>query len=197
MNSASNLSAKEALRLATTILNRLSNDLEQPLRPARSGLSALPLIVIRQNAQSLAAAALEEYQSRRQREKYLPNSLLGEPAWDILLDLFVAWAKGQPSRVKSACLSSRAAETTALRYISAVEEEGLIWRRKSQDDARVTFISLTNKGVLSIGNYLAEKLGISVDRQASDLAAQAIFWPNPHEDPPKKQETIESRPLPL
>src|SRR6478752_9623819 len=47
--------------------------------------------------------AESEYKSRRQRAKFIDADLLGEPAWDMLLDLFVQNARRQRVSVTSVC----------------------------------------------------------------------------------------------
>ena len=41
--------------------------------------------------EALATVAQRIYRARARRAHYLPPDLFGEPAWDILLDLFVAY----------------------------------------------------------------------------------------------------------
>lgn len=46
----------------------------------------------------LGLLAEEIYRNRRRRARHMPSRLLGEPAWDILLDLYVAAGRGRRSR---------------------------------------------------------------------------------------------------
>jgi hypothetical protein len=69
--------------------------------------------------------------------------LFAEPSWDILLDLFIAGLAGREVSVSSACLASPAPATTALRHIGQLVDSGLVARRRSQHDARVTYLELT------------------------------------------------------
>jgi len=84
-------------------------------------------------------------------------SLLGEPAWDILLDLFIRAAAGRPVSVTSSALASGVPSTTALRYFDRLEGKGMISRRKSPTDGRVTFVDLTAQGHREIGACLEER----------------------------------------
>ena len=45
-----------------------------------------------------------------------------EPTWDILLDLYLAAAKGRPVSVSSACIGSGAPQTTAIRHLAELTE---------------------------------------------------------------------------
>ena len=51
--------------------------------------------------------ARQTYDDRRRRTKiFRSEELFGEPAWDILLDLYIAHADGKPVSVSSACIGS-------------------------------------------------------------------------------------------
>ena len=111
---------------------------------------------IERNAFNLALKARTIYERRGRRRDHIPGDLLGEPAWDMLLDLFMQFADGAKGSVSSLCVASRAPASTALRYIAALEEAGLVLRCNSEFDKRVTFVKLTERGVLSVGKYLEQ-----------------------------------------
>ena len=50
-------------------------------------------------------AATLELKQRRERTRHLPEGYFGEPAWDILLDLFVAEAGAKTIPIGSACVA--------------------------------------------------------------------------------------------
>jgi DNA-binding MarR family transcriptional regulator len=83
--------------------------------------------------------------------------VLGEPAWDMLLDLFQQWAEGVKISVSNLCIAAGVPQTTALRYITMLEDLGLVIREPSTEDKRVTFVSLTELGILSVGNFLDQQ----------------------------------------
>jgi len=93
------------------------------------------------------------YDQRRMRKQYFPDELFGEPAWDILLDLFIAAQAGEQRLVKQACLAAQVPSTTALRYIAALEGAGLIERANDSLDRRRTFIFLTRRGLEKMVKY--------------------------------------------
>ncbi len=105
----------------------------------------------------LGAKARQIYANRRRRGIIFGDaSIFGEPVWDIMLDLFVA-AKGQKRvAVTSACIGAAVPATTALRWISVLEEKGLILRENDPDDNRRVFVRLTAAGYSRMVNYLAE-----------------------------------------
>jgi DNA-binding MarR family transcriptional regulator len=107
----------------------------------------------------LASLAELEYRQRRARGSFLPAELLGEPAWDILLDLLVQHASGTRISVTSACLASGVPTSTALRWIAALEAHGFVQRVPSHFDRRVNYIELTAEGLRVLDRCLAARLG--------------------------------------
>jgi DNA-binding MarR family transcriptional regulator len=83
---------------------------------------------------------------RQRRSKYLGAGLFADPAWDILLDLFVAEGRGANISVTSACIASLVPRSTALRWIGLLETGGFVVRRKDPTDRRVAYLALTSQG---------------------------------------------------
>lgn len=110
------------------------------------------------------------YAFRRKRSQWLPNDLFGEPAWDILLELFVMRMQGKPTRVKTACIASGVPATTALRWINVLERKGLISSSADSVDHRVRWIWLKDEPYQKIYEMLAEQLGIDT----SDLPPSVV-----------------------
>lgn len=61
---------------------------------------------------------------RRERERLLGSVLFGEPAWDILLELFVAEQEGRRSSADEVIGSLPVPPDVAFRWIAAMEAEG-------------------------------------------------------------------------
>jgi len=98
--------------------------------------------------------AKQHYRNRRRRDKIFgTETLFGEPAWDILLDLFIAAKEGRRVSVMSACIGAAVPSTTALRWISALEREGLLLREDDADDARRTYVMLSPCGYEAMVEY--------------------------------------------
>lgn len=109
---------------------------------------------IERNSLELAKRAVLLMEHRKIREKYLPGELFGDPAWNMLLDLFVQFAGGAKVSITSLCIAAYCPGTTALRYIKQLEEAGLVEREASPSDARVKLLTLTKKGVIGVGRVL-------------------------------------------
>ena len=86
------------------------------------------------------------YRERASRREVIDAGLLGEPAWDILLDLFASEMEGRAISVSSACIASGVPATTALRYLGKLESRGLAARVAAEGDRRRWNICLTPDG---------------------------------------------------
>jgi hypothetical protein len=114
----------------------------------------------------LAASAERLYHERRRRSRYFPPHLFAEPAWDILLDLFVNGVRNRAISITSACIAGGIPATTGLRWLGLLEKEGLLVRETSGEDARVTWVRLSDQGMNAMRGYIAEASGeASEDRQ--------------------------------
>ncbi|MCJ2185490.1 MarR family transcriptional regulator [Novosphingobium beihaiensis] len=92
--------------------------------------------------------AQDLYDMRRQREKIFGSQqLFGEPTWDILLDLFIAELKNTRMQTTSVCIGAQVPQTTALRWITLLEKEGLVHRYRDKTDTRRVFIQLTDRAL--------------------------------------------------
>lgn len=103
------------------------------------------------------------YAFRRKREKWLPEDLFAEPAWDMLLDLFVTRLQGSSVRVKSACIASGVPATTALRWLNILEQKGIISSSTDPVDHRVRWVWLEDDAFIRIYGMIAAHLGIPQD----------------------------------
>jgi hypothetical protein len=109
---------------------------------------------IEKDAANLAAKAQMIYLQRERRRKFVPADILGEPAWDMLLDLFMQFAGRAKVSTSSLCIASQVPTSTALRHIANLEAADLVTRQESEDDKRVNFVELSDRGVLAMGRYL-------------------------------------------
>jgi hypothetical protein len=110
---------------------------------------------------ALAAAAERLYQDRRRRSRFFPSHLFAEPAWDILLDLFVNGVRNRAISITSACIAGGIPATTGLRWLGLLEKEGLLVRETSGEDARVTWVRLSEQGMNAVRGYIAETTGLA------------------------------------
>ncbi len=95
-----------------------------------------------------------EIEARKLRNDIFGSELFGEPAWDILLDLFCAYKSNSAITVTSACIAGNCPQTTALRYLDKLQIQGLIKRERDHVDCRRTYVSLTPAGVNKMSRWL-------------------------------------------
>ena len=105
---------------------------------------------------SVARMATWSFETRRRRRSLFGGREVSDNAWDILLDLFVASFESRKVTVKRACVAADAPMTTAIRYIAFLESIGLIHRSKNPNDARSTFLELTDLGIGKLTRYFNE-----------------------------------------
>ncbi len=100
-----------------------------------------------------AADLRRAIKARRNRDQFLPGHLFADPAWDMLLELYAAELDQTRLAVSILCDRAAVPATTALRWISTLEKEGLIDRRGDPLDARRIFVRLSAMGVISMEGY--------------------------------------------
>lgn len=85
------------------------------------------------------------YALRRKRVQALAEvaDLFHDPAWDILLDLFIAAKERSAISVSSACIASSVPSTTGLRMVNLLEQRGAVEIRADPFDARRRYVALT------------------------------------------------------
>ena len=94
-----------------------------------------------------------EINFRKQRNKIFDPKLFGEPAWDILLDLFSDYLENDLSSVSSVCIAGQCPQSTALRYLDKLKLSGLIKRKRDYIDCRRIYVSLTSDGIHKMGHW--------------------------------------------
>jgi DNA-binding MarR family transcriptional regulator len=96
--------------------------------------------------------------ARRARIPIFNKSMFGEPAWDMLLELFINVDYGARHSVGRLCDLSGAPPTTALRWLDYLEKEKLVSRQANPTDRRTEFVEITEKGRSAMEQYLSGTL---------------------------------------
>jgi hypothetical protein len=93
-----------------------------------------------------AASLVDQFiRLRRRRDTIFGIGLFADPAWDMLLDLFLARERGlRPISTSSLCIAAAVPATTALRRIDILVRQGLLSRHADPKDGRRVFIRLTD-----------------------------------------------------
>lgn len=158
--------ARAVIRLGQR-LQTINNDSPEP-RPA----AALDDKVADQAAPLGNAEAIESLRrlirSRRLRERFFEDARFGEPAWDIMLDLSLAWFEGKAVSVSSVCIASGVPTSTAMRWINEMIDAGLVDRWIDPTDGRRNLVQITPATRQAMLRYLA---ALKNSERASGAAA--------------------------
>jgi DNA-binding MarR family transcriptional regulator len=101
----------------------------------------------------LLALARMIYKARRGRAEFFNADLFADPAWDILLELFIAELCGKQTSSTRLCMAAAVPPTTASRYVAHLETVGLVCRASCETDARIQLRAITPKGLQLMRDY--------------------------------------------
>lgn len=94
--------------------------------------------------------------ARRARATFFGAQLFADPAWDILLQAYVALLDKEPLLVSAICRESIVPPATALRWVSTLEQDGLLVRRHDPGGERRSWLELSAPGRIAMERYLEE-----------------------------------------
>lgn len=109
--------------------------------------------------------------ARRLREEMFGPGLFADPAWDILLDLYTAAARGESVQISSLAFAARVPHSTAIRWARIMTQAGIVERRKDPADARRVHVSLSAAASALMEDYLAR---LSQDGQRPSIIGSDI-----------------------
>ncbi len=120
-------------------------------QPAASARKAIPhgsdlMLQAALSHVALVQVAKRLYEVRQKRDAMLGEALFSEPAWDMLLDLFISDHEGRRLSVSAVCIGARSPSATALRYLAMLQDADLIVRTRDTSDGRRSHVGLTPLG---------------------------------------------------
>jgi DNA-binding MarR family transcriptional regulator len=123
------------------------------LRETFTGLPSGGSQSLSPDRKQLHSRALRELRSRRSREQYFDRYLFGEPAWEILLALYINEDVG--ARLTTSMLAEFVAlpMSTVIRWLGALEQAALVGRDDHPTDRRKVFIRLLDQGRKALDTY--------------------------------------------
>jgi hypothetical protein len=147
-----------------------------PARAERIERQTRKLIEDAERAAAMHNADLTEFArqllaGRRQRDRYFDPMLFSNPAWDILLDLYVADAEGRPVNVLESCTASIVPQGVALRWLGYLKQEEMVIEMPDPAQPRHTLIRLSDQTRLTISSYLGSlvSLGLGPEPAMPDI----------------------------
>ena len=138
-------------RLSNTVKKEVKVVGEQVKEEVRRGLAETRN---RNRASETQALTTARQFIKARRSAFSKVEHLPEASLTMLLELYELRSLGKVSAVTALCYAAGCAQTTALRYLGALEEAGMVRRRDDPEDQRRTNISLTSEGKSAVSHYL-------------------------------------------
>ena len=107
---------------------------------------------------------------RRLREEMLGGNLFADPAWDLLLHLYVESAAGKQVAISGLCSAAKVRPTTGLRWINLLVDAGLLEKSDDPEDARRVFVGFAPGADESIHHSLARAMAESTAEPPAEVA---------------------------
>jgi DNA-binding MarR family transcriptional regulator len=123
---------------------RRSIETNQAVGSAAQAIASVP-----DEARALTIAR-EALAIRRRRERLFGPDLFSEPAWDILLELYIAHAEGVDVPVGNACLAASVPMTSALRWCQILQDRHIVYRERDPKDGRRIFLRMTPESFVKL-----------------------------------------------
>lgn len=92
---------------------------------------------------------------RTRRSEFFTRGIFGEPAWDMLLHLYIADWSGHRHTVVTLIKAAGATMTTGLRWLDVLYAQKLAERREHPTDKRSSFVQLTPRARDALNSYLS------------------------------------------
>lgn len=107
---------------------------------------------------------------RRRRLDEFNSAIFGEPAWDMLLELYVRETSGVSSTAEQLKAAPVIPASTAARWIKHLENDGIIVLHDHPNDRGTAFVELTDRGRQALDRYLTAIRDLNPTVTASEPA---------------------------
>ena len=111
----------------------------------------------REDEQNLLMAARRIVELDKIRHNFFPAAIFGEPAWNILLALYLASSRADRT-VGRLGESSKVPLSTAIRWLDYLEAEGLVMLDSSAHEPQQREVHLTDKAYHALRSFLNESI---------------------------------------
>jgi hypothetical protein len=103
---------------------------------------------------SQADFAERVYQARRARDRIFCETAFADPAWDLLLDIYVRSRRNERISISSACLGASVPKATALRYLILLVERKYVDREDHPSDKRSGVVRMSTVGIALMSEWI-------------------------------------------
>jgi hypothetical protein len=135
-----------ARRLLNLLLGTERDAAEELLVPPASGGSV-------SERSTLVERARLEFHERRRRTAVFGRAMFGEPAWDMLLTLYILDVSGQRQTIGALLHFSGTPMSTAKRWLDYLVAHDLVRREEHPTDRRTAFVALSSKARTMLDLY--------------------------------------------
>lgn len=98
--------------------------------------------------------------ARRARETHFGPGLFADPAWDILLHLYIAKLQGTTLSVGPLSDISGVPPTTTMRWVETLDRAGWVERKPDPSDRRRVNVELSDRGIARLQVYFVAVSGL-------------------------------------
>jgi hypothetical protein len=145
-----------------------------PIHPDRIDPIALTARKLMQDAEQAAAMhdsdlvefARQTLMGRQQRNRYFDPVLFSNPAWDLLLNLYVAAAEERALGVLDCCAGSTVPQAVALRWLSFLKDKGMVVELPDTMHSRRTLVRLSDEAQSTMSSYLGSLICLGLGPEA-------------------------------
>ncbi len=113
-----------------------------------SGLASPPAI-----KDGILVAARAARKARRERQRIFGETLMSDPPWDILLELFVARIESRQLGISTLSSAIGISEQTLILWAAQLVEAKLVTSSPNSDEPRDRILALTDEGVNLMCDY--------------------------------------------
>jgi hypothetical protein len=99
---------------------------------------------------------------RKQRERFFDPVLFSNPAWDLLLHLYVATAEGGGMSVPDYCANSSTPTGVVLRWLDYFRQEDMVGDTTDPERTDQTSIRLSDTTLMEVSAYLTSLIALGL-----------------------------------
>lgn len=102
--------------------------------------------------------AIAWIRARTKRDQAFGEDLFFDPAWSILLELYVHHRQRTAMSITSLCVAAKIPPSTGLRWIALLEKRGLVTREADPFDRRKSYATLTDEAIERVERALDDAM---------------------------------------